>query len=809
MREREIFDAALAIANPAERSAYLAEVCSGNHELREHIEGLLDMDRQLGDFLELSAHSPVATVDEPQTERPGTVIGSYKLLEQIGEGGFGIVFMAEQQQPVRRKVALKVLKPGMDTRQVVARFEAERQALALMDHPHIAQVFDGGETASGRPYFVMELVRGIPITDFCDHNHLSVRERLGLFVSVCQAVQHAHQKGVIHRDLKPSNVLVTLHDGTPVVKVIDFGIAKALGQQLTDKTLFTNFAQLIGTPLYMSPEQAQMSGLDVDTRTDGYALGMLLYELLTGTTPFDQERLRTAGFDEMRRIIREEEPPRPSTRISTLGQAAATVSDNRKSNSRQLSRLCRGELDWVVMKALEKDRNRRYETASAFAADVQRYLHDEPVQACPPSVGYRLRKFARRNRTGLAIAGPILVCIVFLAGVAGWTFSDRAVRRAKLNYGVEVALEEAQAGREQALTQTENPYQWQATLAAAFSVLKRAEELAAQDPAALNAAVAARLQALRATLDADERDRRFVEQLDKVLQDVLVWRDHRSKTRRHEALPKLKSAFLDYYGIHVGMMPAAEAASLIRQRPVPVQVHLLAALDVGVARTPDGDAPTTKWLQTVLDQAESDPVRKRARQALRAGDWPALAQLAKEAGPQPPVLLHGFLSQLPDFAAREKSDLIDKMRQAYPGEFRAPNRFARALNYDILAWLLATTDDPDWRLERRALELSKEAVKLAPNDGDFWNTLGMAYYRVGNWKEALAALETAMALSGGGDGLDWLILAMVQWHLGNKEEARRRYDQAIPWLEENGTDRTFRRLQAEAAELLGVKEKND
>jgi tetratricopeptide (TPR) repeat protein len=228
-----------------------------------------------------------------------------------------------------------------------------------------------------------------------------------------------------------------------------------------------------------------------------------------------------------------------------------------------------------------------------------------------------------------------------------------------------------------------------------------------------------------------------------------------------------------------------------------------------VARTPDGDAPTREWLQTVLDQAESDPVRKRARQALRAGDWPALAQLAKEAGPQPPVLLQGFLSQLPDFAAHEKSDLIDKMRQAYPGEFRAPNRFARALNYDILAWLLATTDDPDWRLERRALELSKEAVQLAPNDGDFWNTLGMAYYRVGNWKEALAALETAMALSGGGDGLDWLILAMVQWHLGNKEEARRRYDQAIPWLEENGTDRTFRRLQAEAAELLGVKEKND
>jgi serine/threonine protein kinase len=266
-------------------------------------------------------------------ERPGTVIGPYKLLEQIGEGGFGIVFMAEQQHPVRRKVALKVVKPGMDTRQVIARFEAERQALALMDHANIAHVFDGGETASGRPYFVMELVRGIPITDFCDQDHLPIRERLDLFVAVCQAVQHAHQKGIIHRDLKPSNVLVTLHDDKAVVKVIDFGIAKATGQQLTEKTLFTNFAQMIGTPLYMSPEQARMSGLDIDTRSDIYALGVLLYELLTGTTPFDKERLRTAAYEEMLRIIREAEPAKPSTRISTLGLAATPVSANRQSDA--------------------------------------------------------------------------------------------------------------------------------------------------------------------------------------------------------------------------------------------------------------------------------------------------------------------------------------------------------------------------------------------------------------------------------------------------------------------------------------------
>ena len=313
---------------------------------------------------------------EPRiTERPGTIIGPYKLLEQIGEGGMGVVFMAEQTQPIQRKVALKIIKPGMDTQQVIARFEAERQALALMDHPNIARVLDAGTTESGRPYFVMELVRGVPVTDYCDRHRLSIRERLELFVTICQAVQHAHQKGIIHRDLKPTNVLVTQHDGRPLVKVIDFGVAKATGQKLTEKTLFTGFAQLIGTPLYMSPEQAELSAPDVDTRSDIYSLGVLLYELLTGSTPFESERLKAAAFDEMRRIIREEEPPRPSTRISTLAQQAiSTVSEKRNSDPRHLSRLFQGELDWIVMKTLEKDRNRRYETASALAADVEHYL---------------------------------------------------------------------------------------------------------------------------------------------------------------------------------------------------------------------------------------------------------------------------------------------------------------------------------------------------------------------------------------------------------------------------------------------------
>jgi WD40 repeat protein/serine/threonine protein kinase len=408
--EEVILLQALEISSAQERAAYLDRACGADLQLRAGVEALLRANQQSGDLLDIPENA-IATVDEPAGEYPGTVIGAYKLLEQIGEGGFGAVYMAEQQAPIRRKVALKILKPGMDSRAVIARFEAERQALALMDHPNIARVLDAGQTSGGRPYFVMELVKGIAITDYCDQAQLPPRARLELLMSVCSAVQHAHQKGIIHRDLKPSNVLVTLQDGTALVKVIDFGIAKAMGQQLTDKTLFTGFAQMIGTPLYMSPEQAALSNMDVDTRSDVYSLGVLLYELLTGTTPFDRERLKEADYDEIRRIIREEEPPRPSTRVSTLGQAALTVSARRESDPQGLCRLLRGELDWVVMKCLEKDRNRRYESASSLAQDIGRYLRDEPVQACPPSAGYRLGKFLRRNRGAVVAASLVLLAL--------------------------------------------------------------------------------------------------------------------------------------------------------------------------------------------------------------------------------------------------------------------------------------------------------------------------------------------------------------------------------------------------------------
>jgi serine/threonine protein kinase len=417
-----------------ERANFLDVACGQDAELRARIEALLRAHEQAGGFLRDNSpgSDPRATADDVISEHPGTVIGSYKLLEQIGEGGFGVVFVAEQTEPVRRKVALKIVKPGMDSRQVVARFEAERQALALMDHPNIARVLDGGQTTSGRPYFVMDLVKGLPITEYCDQARRSPRERLELFVHLCQAVQHAHQKGIIHRDLKPSNVLVTVHETAPVVKVIDFGLAKALGQELTEKTVYTGFAQMVGTPLYMSPEQAGQSGLDIETRSDIYSLGVLLYELLTGTTPFDKERLRTVGYDEIRRIIREEEPPRPSTRISTLGQAATTVCTRRKSDPKRLSQLFRGELDWIVMKCLDKDRNRRYETASALAADVQRYLHDEPVLACPPSAWYHFGKFARRNKRGLLSTALLGVMLLVATGTvlasARWAASQATER---------------------------------------------------------------------------------------------------------------------------------------------------------------------------------------------------------------------------------------------------------------------------------------------------------------------------------------------------------------------------------------------
>src|SRR5579863_6327225 len=416
----QIFTEALRLP-PEARPDYIDRTCAGDENLRRNVQALLRANDRAGRFLDElpSAFAGERVQQVGAIEKPGDRIGRYQLLKQIGEGGWGIVFLAEQKEPVRRKVALKIVKPGMDTKSVVARFEAERQALALMDHPNIARVIDAGMTDGGRPFFVMELVEGIKITDYCDQHSLPTRSRLELFTQVCDAIQHAHQKGIIHRDIKPSNILVTTGtDGRPAPKVIDFGVAKATGgQQLTDKTIFTARDMLIGTPAYMSPEQMSPMNADIDTRTDIYSLGVLLYELLTGTTPFDTRELLKAGFDEVRRVIRDEEPARPSTRLSTLMKADAENFSKRHGTAPpRLIRELEGELDWIVMRALEKDRARRYATAHGLGVDVGRYLSGEPVSARPPSRLYKARKFVARNKLACASLATILVLVA--AGLA-------------------------------------------------------------------------------------------------------------------------------------------------------------------------------------------------------------------------------------------------------------------------------------------------------------------------------------------------------------------------------------------------------
>jgi serine/threonine protein kinase/tetratricopeptide (TPR) repeat protein len=633
----EIFWDAAQLSDPAERRAYLDVACAARSAVRDRVEQLLAAQSQAGGFLEFATPDWGATVEGPVPEHPTVAVGPYALREPLGQGGFGLVFRAEQNHPVRRAVALKILKPEMSSPGVIARFEVERQALALMDHPNIARVLDAGETADGRPYFAMELVTGEPITAYCDRNALTVRDRMTLFAVVCRAVQHAHQKGVIHRDIKPANILVAAVDGRAAPKVIDFGIAKAVGEPLTDRRQNTGALQMVGTPLYMSPEQSTPGGIDVDTRSDVYSLGVLLYELLTGSTPVDPARLEGVGYDDLRRIIREEEPPPPSARLVTAETAA-----RRKSDPRRLSQSFRRELDWITMTALEKDRTRRYEAAGALAADVDRYLRDEPVAAGPPSAWYRCRTFGRRHRGAVAVAGglaaALLVGVAAVAGSVGWAARDRAARDAALDTEVARNLDEAEA------------HLGGPTWPVAGADLDRAEKFLRS---AGRTESPDRLQELRRDLAMARR-----------LEDVFGSPRNQAFIYGDEQPTEYARAFGEF-GLPVDTLSVEGAAARIRGRSI--RLHLARALDSwslssrcqANLRMYGPGMPEWKHLQAVAAATDPDPWRNELRAALASGSqervWEFAASADERRLPPESLLLLGramMLTRLPDGTLR-------------------------------------------------------------------------------------------------------------------------------------------------------------
>jgi serine/threonine protein kinase len=752
-------------------------------------------------------------------ESPGTVIDRFKLLEKLGEGGFGTVWAAEQREPVKRRVALKIIKLGMDTRQVVARFEAERQALALMDHANIAKVFDAGATETGRPYFVMELVRGIPITEYCDQERLTTQARLDLFMKVCHAIQHAHHKGIIHRDIKPSNILVTLHDGVPVPKVIDFGIAKAIQQNLTEKTIYTQLAQFIGTPAYMSPEQAEMSGLDIDTRSDVYSLGVLLYELLTGVTPFDAKELLRSGLDEMRKIIREKEPLTPSTRLTKaleIAKKSGATDSAPSGTSGRLHFAIDRDLDWIVMKCLEKDRTRRYETANSLAGDIHRYLRDEPVEACPPSAIYRFRKFARRQKTGLVIATvlslALLVVLGVVAGSIGWAVRDRATRQAAIEVEVDVALKEA--------TRLQAQRKYDEALSAAL-----------------------RAEALLSDSSSQELQKRAGD-LRKDLQMVL-----RLESTPLEGSRSTSEGGFDFakedeeygeafrqFGIDALVLGPQEIAD--RTSATTIRLELASGLDNWAFTRrlvrPQGDE-IAKKLVAAARLADPDELRNRIRDALEIRDAKALSDLLTTESDrvlQWPTSRLLFAALFQTEQSEQLMTLSRWLHRQRPDDFWN-NYMLASLHANKAQWEdaarfytaalslhpenAATQNDlarllVNWprhgvdHLEE-AIDLAKKAVKATPTAGNYWVTLGMAHYWAGQWSDALTAFQQAAKLPNGDKSLDWFYLAMVYGRLGEKEQGRKWYDQAVLWMEKNDPDNGgLKYLRAEAAELLGIKD---
>jgi serine/threonine protein kinase/tetratricopeptide (TPR) repeat protein len=778
MIEESLFHEALA-KSPQERGAFLDAACAGQPELRaavgallaahEQPGSLLDNPAVAGDTSDVAAGRWLNSADAKRlTEGPGTVIGPYKLLQQIGEGGMGVVYMAEQERPVRRKAALKIIKPGMDSVQVIARFEAERQALAMMDHQNIARALDAGTTKSGRPYFVMELVKGIPITKFCDDNHLTPRERLELFVPVCQAIQHAHHKGIIHRDIKPSNVLVALYDGKPVPKVIDFGVAKAIEQRLTERTLFTQLGQVVGTVEYMSPEQAELNQLDIDTRSDIYSLGVLLYELLTGSTPLEKQKLRSVAFQEMLRMIREEEPPRPSTRLSASRDQLASISAHRKTEPAKLAKLVRGELDWIVMKALEKDRGRRYESASAFAADVQRYLEDEPVQACPPSAAYRFRKFARRKKTALVVAAGVFLALAGMAGAIGWAMSDRLTRERE-RLAREGALDQVV---QQTLDDT-GPLLEQGKWREALALVERAEKLLAT----------AGREDRPPRLLALQKDFSMAKRLEEIYGQSGASEAEFYMGRQQDE--RFAKAFQEF-GIDLEALPPAEAADRIVATSIPRA--LVQALDewAGMRKRARGNEayassstsffqdPFWKKLVEVARRADPDAWRNRVREALLRGDRPALEKLAEAIPlrdvPPATAFLLGFA--LKDLGNLDKAlAVLREAHRHHPDDFWLndtlggfcrymckPPRYDDAVRYTQAAvvlrprsWYahyeLAGALEAKGAHEEAKAEFAKiNEIEVEPENAWEWNARGAFYQRFHEFAKAVAHHTRAIKL---------------------------------------------------------------
>lgn len=1033
--DQSIFEAARRITSPEDRQAFLREKCGDDHVLLQHLQALIKAFDEHQSFLETPPSELVRTVDaDAANEHAGTIIGPYKLLQQIGEGGMGVVYMAEQNQPVHRKVALKIIKPGMDSKQVIARFEAERQALAMMDHVNIARVIDGGTTESGRPYFVMELINGVPITKYCDDNHLTPRERLELFVPVCQAIQHAHQKGIIHRDIKPSNVLVTIYEGKPVPKVIDFGVAKAIDQKLTEHTLCTNFGIMVGTLEYMSPEQAEMSALGVDTRSDIYSLGVLLYELLTGSTPLTKQQMKDAAYVELLRLLKDVDPPKPSTRLSESGDNLASISAMRKMEPAKLTKLVRGELDWIVMKPLEKDRNRRYETTSAFAEDIQHYLRYEPVKACPPSTWYRLSKFTRRYKVPILITAMVILALMistadslyqmFEAKKARALADERLVKEKDalklalaavdqmLTQVADVTvrgipqmeqvrlklLQDAAAFYQQLLTKrTEDPeircevaiasfrlgemylelgqpsqarmlyketerilnelvsqspddtrfrvelarfynrLSWQATIPepVARSYHTRAIELVKPIIDSHPADYQIRNETLRTTLADSYRimaaaqiRKDNLNEIEKKIREAMtlckddsghgqfvlghcyrvlgtIEETRKNKSKQLEYLKKALTVFEDIiaqgststvyrwelcnglqgYGYCLYQAGQFREAETIMQRGVDMREQMAkdfpssqlmsgqriwsraqlaevycaqhkydkAVAEFKRAEETPGGGGTIPWTDNIKINETPPPeptshlpswhhYKRRADAYFHLKEYDkALADLALALELKPTDL--STLSWIPPDAVARCPDVafrkgflawIEKLitqsegknGQAYIvrgliygalGQTDEANKsFCEALQLNPndpilnnnLAWYLTTSTNAKSRYPNRAIVLAKKAVELAPNDGICWNTLGVAQYRMQDWKAAISALEKSLELLPSHKSFNWFFLAMAHWQLGNKVEARKYYDQAVEWMDKYmPQDEELIRFRAEASELMKLKEK--